>query len=234
MPSFVRKNLLTISGTFTTAPTGPCSNPNPQNWGDSNIWWGSNNWWGSSGCTGPGQAPAFMGTASVNGNVAEIFSIGFGILANGNLFTMPGIPLGTTIVAQLTGAAGGLGTYQLSNGGLSIPAGQVVGYFVPTTPAQPSAVNCTLSYYAPVNETPAQQWQTWNQIGGPTGPSCPPQLTQTISLTLQSDGVTWSGTWDSSVAEGRVDWTVWSTGPVVAAAQGTFVVQANSANVTVS
>jgi hypothetical protein len=227
MPSFVRKNLLTIRGTFTVAPTGPCGNPNPQNWGDSN------NWSGQQGCTGPGQAPAFMGTASVNGSTAEIFSIGFGVLANGNLFTMPGIPIGTTIVSQLTGAAGGVGTYQLSNGGLSIPVGQVVGYFVPAPAPEPSTVFCKLSYQAPVIETPAQQWAYWDQIGGPTGPPCPPQLTQTIALTLQSDGVTWQGTWDSSVAEGRVDWVIYSAGAVQAAAQGTFFVQANSANVMV-
>ena len=224
MPSFVRKNLLTISGKFFTAPTGPCGNPNPQNWGDSN------GWWGSPGCTGPGQAPAFQGTASVNGSTAEIFSIGFGVLANGNLFTMSGIPTGTTIVEQLTGAAGGIGTYELSNGGLSIPVGQVVGYFVPAPAPEPSVVLCTLTYYAPVAETPC--WPP--SFGGPFTCASPPQhLKQTISLTLQSDGVTWMGAWDSSVAQGRVDWAIYSEGSVQAAAQGTFYVQANSANVTV-
>ena len=225
MPSFVRKNLLTIRATFTVAPTGPCGNPNPQNWGDSN------DWSGQQGCTGPGQAPAFMGTASVNGSTAEIFSIGFGVLADGNLFTMPGIPIGTTILSQLTGASGGIGTYQLSNGGLSIPVGQVVGYFVPTPAPEPSTVLCKLAYYAPVAETPC--WPP--SFGGPFPCVSPPQqLSQTITLTLQSDGVTWQGAWDSSVAEGRVDWVIYSAGAVQAAAQGTFFVQANSANVTVS
>ena len=227
MPSFVRKNLLTIRGTFTVAPTGPCGNPNPQNWGDSN------GWWGSPGCTGPGQAPAFQGTASVNGSTAEVFSIGFGVLADGNLFTMPGIPLGTTIVSQLTGAAGGVGTYQLSNGGLSIPVGQVVGYFVPAPAPEPSVVLCTLTYYAPQPALPPCPPNGW-PFGSPGYcPPAPQQLKQTINLTLQSDGVTWMGTWDSSVAQGRVDWAIYSEGSVQAAAQGTFYVQANSANVTV-
>ena len=53
----------------------------------------------------------------------------------------------------------------------------------------------------------------------------------TINLTLGADGVTWSGTWDSSLAgSGRVDWVVYSEGGVVSAAQGSFVIQANSAN----
>ena len=227
MPSFVRKNLLTIRATFTVAPTGPCGNPNPQNWGDSN------DWSGQQGCTGPGQAPAFMGTASVNGSTAEIFSIGFGVLADGNLFTMPGIPIGTTILSQLTGAAGGIGTYQLSNGGLSIPVGQVVGYFVPTPAPEPSTVLCKLAYYAPQPALPLCPPNGW-PFGSPGYcPPAPPQLSQTITLTLQSDGVTWQGAWDSSVAEGRVDWVVYSAGAVQAAAQGTLFVQANSANVSV-
>lgn len=230
MPTFVRKSLLTIAGKFFTAPTGPWCNPNPQDWGNSN-----DDCW-PQGCTGPGQAPAFQGVASVSGSTATIDSIGFGVLAPGNLFTMPGIPLGTTIVEQLNGAEGGIGQYQLSSSGLSIPVGQVVGYFAPVTPPQPSAVTCVLSYSAPVVNPPCppscppSQWP----FGGPN--SCPPAptlLTSTVVLTLQSDGVTWSGTWDSSVAEGRVDWAVYSTGAVQAAAQGNFVVQANSANVTV-
>lgn len=56
-----------------------------------------------------------------------------------------------------------------------------------------------------------------------------------INLTLGGDGVTWSGTWDSSVAgPGRVDWVVYSSGGVEAASQGSFVIQANSANRTVA
>ena len=228
MPSFVRKNLLTISGKFFTAPTGPCGNPNPQNWGDSNDWSGQQD------CTGPGQAPAFMGTASVNGSTATVTNIGFGVLAPGNLFTMPCIPLGTTIVAQINGALGGLGQYQLSNSGLSIPSGQVVGYFVPAPAPEPSVVLCTLTYYAPQPALPPCPPNGW-PFGSPGYcPPAPQQLKQTINLTLQSDGVTWMGTWDSSVAQGRVDWAIYSEGSVQAAAQGTFYVQANSSNVQVA
>lgn len=54
--------------------------------------------------------------------------------------------------------------------------------------------------------------------------------TQTIELSV-ADGV-WSGSWDSSVAgPGRVDWMVHCWNGLVAAAQGSFEVIANSANI---
>lgn len=107
-------------------------------------------------------------------------------------------------------------------------------YYGPSGPTgpQPSAVTCVLSYYGPNNQPgwniPSGPWSP----GLPTGPTSPPS-TSTIALSLQVDGQTWLGQWDSSVADGRVDWTVWSIGATVAAAQGTFFVQANSANVQV-
>jgi hypothetical protein len=79
---------------------------------------------------------------------------------------------------------------------------------------QPSSVTCVLNYFAPM------------------GTELIP-LSATIVLALQTDGLTWKGTWDSSVAKGRVDWMVYSAGSVIAAAEGNFVVKANSANVTV-
>lgn len=92
---------------------------------------------------------------------------------------------------------------------------------------QPSSATCVLTYYAPAPPPICVP-------GYP--PSCPPtptQLKASFALTLQSDGLTWQGQWDSSVAEGRVDWMIYSSGSVVAAAQGNFVVRANSANITV-
>ena len=102
-------------------------------------------------------------------------------------------------------------------------------YYGPSGPTgpQPAAVTCVVSYQPP-NKTPS--WTSW---AGPTGPTCPPPLVATVPLGLQVDGQTWLGTWDSSVAEGRVDWVVYSAGQTVAAAQGTITVQANSANVQV-
>lgn len=83
-------------------------------------------------------------------------------------------------------------------------------------PPQPNSATCVLTYYAPTAHG-----------------ECGPQLKTTITLTLQADGITWSGQWDSSVAEGRVNWVVFSSGAVVSAAQGNFQVRANSANITV-
>ena len=56
-----------------------------------------------------------------------------------------------------------------------------------------------------------------------------------VVLTLGADGVTWSGSWDSSVAligqASQVNWVVYTAGALVAAAEGTFTLAANSANV---
>ena len=53
--------------------------------------------------------------------------------------------------------------------------------------------------------------------------------TTTINLSLVDDS--WSGSWDSSAAkEGRVEWMVYSSGGVVAAAEGAFSIEANCAN----
>lgn len=52
----------------------------------------------------------------------------------------------------------------------------------------------------------------------------------TISLSKDANNV-WSGAWDSSAAgEGRVDWVVYCSGGVIAAAEGTFMISANRAN----
>lgn len=90
-------------------------------------------------------------------------------------------------------------------------------------PPEPSSATCVITYYAPV-KLPA-----WLQARWPK----PAQLQTIIPLVLQADGSTWKCQWDSSAAEGRVDWAVYSSGAVVAAAQGNFVVKANSANVSV-
>lgn len=57
------------------------------------------------------------------------------------------------------------------------------------------------------------------------------QVSTTIPMTLGSNGFTWSCTWDSSACGGGlVTWVVYASGVVQAAAQGQFVVLANSAN----
>lgn len=54
----------------------------------------------------------------------------------------------------------------------------------------------------------------------------------TIALTMDATTKIWSGVWDSSVTKGgRVEWVVYSSGGVIAAVEGFFIVAANRANV---
>lgn len=51
-----------------------------------------------------------------------------------------------------------------------------------------------------------------------------------FGLVKDSNNV-WSGTWDSTdAAPGRIEWVIFSTGGVVAAAEGSFQLFANDAN----
>lgn len=55
--------------------------------------------------------------------------------------------------------------------------------------------------------------------------------TSNVSMTLGSDGITWSCSWDSSAAgEGAVSWVVYAAGGVQSANQGVFTILANPAN----
>lgn len=59
-------------------------------------------------------------------------------------------------------------------------------------------------------------------------------VTQSVSLALTQallGSSTWSVNWDSTVAgQGLVQWAVFGTGSLVAAAQGQFNIEANAAN----
>lgn len=57
-------------------------------------------------------------------------------------------------------------------------------------------------------------------------------LTQVvIALTYNPTNNNWVGVWDSSSArQGNVDWMIYGDGSLVAAAQGSFQIDANSAN----
>lgn len=55
--------------------------------------------------------------------------------------------------------------------------------------------------------------------------------TVTLPMTLGSDGITWSCTWDSSASgQGMVKWVVFASGAVQAVNQGQFMILANSPN----
>lgn len=54
--------------------------------------------------------------------------------------------------------------------------------------------------------------------------------TSSVTLTKDANNI-WSGVWDSTAAgDGYVDWVIQCNGGLHAASQGTFYLQANSAN----
>lgn len=81
---------------------------------------------------GAGTASAgFSGTATLNGTTTlNVTAVTHGIVSDGDLVadstTAGNIPAGTTIVAQLTGVAGGVGTYQMSAVGVAAVGDTVV------------------------------------------------------------------------------------------------------------
>ncbi len=71
-------------------------------------------------------------TASVTGSIADnvltVTAVGSGTLYNGSTMTGgSGLVAGTKIVSQLSGTAGGVGTYALSIGGQTVAAGTTLG-----------------------------------------------------------------------------------------------------------
>ena len=57
-------------------------------------------------------------------------------------------------------------------------------------------------------------------------------LASSSTVSLTNDAGTWSGSWNSLLAqEGTVEWRIQASGALQAAAQGQFLLQANDANV---
>lgn len=81
---------------------------------------------------GTGTASAgFSGTATLNGTTTlSVTAVTHGIISDGDVIadstTGGNIPAGTTIVSQLTGIAGGVGTYQMSAVGVAAVGDTVV------------------------------------------------------------------------------------------------------------
>jgi hypothetical protein len=97
---------------------------------------------------------------------------------------------------------------QFVRGNLMVCSGQF--YPVdPTSSAAPATVVATLNY---------------TNISGTRSEDI-------VTLTLGADGVTWSGSWDSTNAgAGTVDWKLQTSNGLQAAAQGSFDILANRAN----
>lgn len=85
---------------------------------------------GGASATGSTIAPAtFSVTGSVNDDVLTVTAVGSGTVYPGSTISGTGIAAGTQVVSQLTGTAGGVGTYLLSVGGQSAASTTVSGTY---------------------------------------------------------------------------------------------------------
>ena len=80
---------------------------------------------GTATVTGAVAAETWSGTGSINGNVMTIGSV-TGTIPPGATVSYSGSPSGLAIVAQLSGTAGGAGTYALNIGELSVASGTAI------------------------------------------------------------------------------------------------------------
>lgn len=83
---------------------------------------------GASATASDIAASTFSVTGSVAGNVLTVTVVGSGTLYPGATIANASLPTnpGTKIVSQLTGTTGGVGTYALEDGGLSVAAGSTI------------------------------------------------------------------------------------------------------------
>jgi len=69
-------------------------------------------------------------TGSISGNVLTVTAVSTGTLYAGTILTGPaGVATGTQVTQQLSGTAGGIGTYALSIGEQTVASGTVVGTY---------------------------------------------------------------------------------------------------------
>jgi len=69
---------------------------------------------GTASVTGAIAASTASVTGSINGNVLTVTAVGSGVLVVGGTLSGTGVATGTQIAAQLTGTAGGVGTYTVT------------------------------------------------------------------------------------------------------------------------
>jgi hypothetical protein len=79
--------------------------------------------------TGTIAAETFSVTASVSGNVMTVSVVGAGTVVAGAVISGTNIPSGTTVVSQLGGTTGGVGTYALSSTELTIASETISGTY---------------------------------------------------------------------------------------------------------
>lgn len=82
---------------------------------------------GGASATGSDIAAAtFSVTGSVNDETMTVTAVGSGTIYPGATVANASLAVGTKVVSQLTGTAGGIGTYLLNVGGQSVAAGQTI------------------------------------------------------------------------------------------------------------
>lgn len=79
--------------------------------------------------TGSVAASTFSVTGSILDNVLTVTAVGSGVVRDGSTISGTGVFSGTTIVGQLTGTTGGVGTYQVSVGEQSVASTTISGTY---------------------------------------------------------------------------------------------------------
>src|SRR5690242_8706537 len=80
----------------------------------------------ASGSTSSIAAGSSSVTGSVFGNVLTVTAVGSGTVYPGTTISGTGVTTGSMIMAQLSGTPGGIGTYALNTGEMSVPAGTTI------------------------------------------------------------------------------------------------------------
>jgi hypothetical protein len=84
---------------------------------------------GASATASSVAAETFSTTASINDDVLTVTAVGSGTVYPGSTIAAAGISAGVQIVKQLTGTPGGIGTYSLNVGDLSIASTTITGTY---------------------------------------------------------------------------------------------------------
>lgn len=84
---------------------------------------------GAASVTGAVAASTFSVTGSIAGNVLTVTAVGSGVVVPGGTISGTGVATGTQIVSQLSGTAGGIGTYSVSIGEQSVASTTISGTY---------------------------------------------------------------------------------------------------------
>lgn len=138
-----------VNGAFNFAPTGNASTA-------------------SAATSTIAATTALSATGSISNNVLTLTNIASGLPYNGTIITGTGVATGTQIIAQLTGAALGVGTYAVS-----IPEQTVTSTAIAGTSGTFTAGSALSGLFVPggilSGGTTSAGTVLWSQLTGPTG-----------------------------------------------------------------